>query len=117
MTASAEIVTEVRDDAISVPIQCVSVRTPDQLGSAPGVPDERPRFTPDRDGYVEIVWVVEEGMAAARQVEAGIQGESFIEITDGILVGEDVVIGSYRAISRDLTDGAPVLIAGVEDRS
>jgi HlyD family secretion protein len=114
MTASTEIVTEVRDDSVSVPIQSATVRTLDQLGMSGGsgadaaVDADPPRFTPDEDGFVEIVWVVEGGRASARQVRTGIQSDSHIEILDGVDEGERVVTGSYRAISRDLADGAAV---------
>jgi HlyD family secretion protein len=134
MTASAEITTDVRDDVLAVPIQCVTVRTIEQIlqgtasrsqtalvvgrNEAPGdagegapagadVPAEE-RFEPDEDGFVQLVWVVHDGIAEARQVTTGIQGESYIEIVDGLSEGESVVIGSFRAISRDLTDQAPV---------
>ena len=111
MTASAEIVTDVHEDCLAVPIQCVAVRTPDQLGGGPAEQEgEEPRFVPDRDGFVEVVWVVEDGRAVARQVKTGIQSETHIEILDGLDEGDAVVIGSYRAISRDLTDGAAVTI-------
>ena len=80
MTASAEIVTEVRDDCLSVPIQCVAVRTLEQLGAEPAAEGEEPRFVPDSDGFVEIVWVVADGRAHARQVKTGIQSETHIEI-------------------------------------
>jgi len=116
MTASAEIVTDVREDCLSVPIQCVAVRTPDQLGGQPEAAaegeQEEPRFVPDRDGFVEVVWVVEDGRAVARQVKTGIQSETHIEILDGLEEGDQVVVGSYRAISRDLADGAEVTVAG-----
>ena len=114
MTASAEIVTDVREDCLSVPIQCVAVRTPEQLGGPGGEGvdgDEEPRFVPDRDGFVEVVWVIEGGHAVARQVETGIQSETHIEILSGLHEGDQVVVGSYRAISRDLTDGAAVTVA------
>jgi len=122
MTASSEIVTDVREDCLSVPIQCVAVRTPEQLGEGPGKSEgesEEERFIPDRDGFVEVVWVIEDGRAAARQVETGIQSETHIEILSGLAEGDQVVVGSYRAISRDLTDGAEVTVsessAKVED--
>ncbi|MCU0304072.1 MAG: efflux RND transporter periplasmic adaptor subunit [Thermoanaerobaculales bacterium] len=114
MTASAEIVTEVREDCLSVPIQCVAVRTLDQLGAKAAEPvegDAEPRFTADRDGFVEVVWVIEDGKAVARQVKTGIQSETHIEILGGLAEGDQVVVGSYRAISRDLTDGAAVKLA------
>ncbi|MEJ2190245.1 MAG: efflux RND transporter periplasmic adaptor subunit, partial [Acidobacteriota bacterium] len=79
MTASAEIVTEVCDDCLSVPIQSVAVRTMDQLG-AENEDQEDARFTPDSEGFVQIVWVVADGRAQARQVKTGIQSETYIEV-------------------------------------
>ena len=120
MTASSEIVTDVREDCLSVPIQCVAVRTPEQLGEQGGEPGEgedQPRFVPDRDGFVEVVWVVENGRAFARQVETGIQSETHIEIVSGLEEGDQVVVGSYRAISRDLTDGAEITVSGPGGRA
>lgn len=111
MTASAEVVTEVREDCVGVPIQCVTVRTVEQLGleKEAGEPEGgEPRFVPDDDGFVEIVWVVDGGRASARQVKTGIQSETHIEIESGLSDGDEVVVGSYRAISRDLSDGAQV---------
>ncbi|MCD4749865.1 MAG: efflux RND transporter periplasmic adaptor subunit [Thermoanaerobaculales bacterium] len=117
MTAAADIVTEVRQAAISVPIQSVAVRTLEQLGASGAVPegDEESRFSPDQDGFVEIVWVIEDETASARQVRPGIQGESHIEIAEGLIEGEEIVTGSYRAISRDLSDGSPVQLQGDQD--
>jgi HlyD family secretion protein len=121
MTASAEIVTDVRENCLSVPIQCVAVRTPEQLGGQPEAAaegeQEEPRFVPDRDGFVEVVWVIEDGRAIARQVKTGIQSETHIEILDGLEEGDRVVVGSYRAISRDLADGAEVTFAEPGRRS
>jgi HlyD family secretion protein len=116
MTASAEIVTEVCDDCLSVPIQSVAVRTLDQLGAEAGEPEEgaEPRFAPDSEGFIEIVWVVADGRAEARQVKTGIQSATHIEINQGLEDDEDVVIGNYRAISRDLKDGSTVAISGQE---
>jgi HlyD family secretion protein len=108
MTASAEIVTEVREDAIGVPIQSVTVRTLEQLGLAPDQSD----LELDRDGFAHIVWVVEDGVSRARGVETGIQGSQHIEIVDGLRIGESVVTGSFRAISRDLRHESAVTVAG-----
>lgn len=110
MTASAEIVTEVCEDCVSVPIQSVAVRTLEQLGAEAAKDGEEPRFTPDREGFVEVVWVVADGRAQARQVKTGIQSETHIEVVTGLTVDEQVVTGSYRAISRDLKDGSAVTV-------
>jgi HlyD family secretion protein len=139
MTASAEIVTATHEGALGVPIQSVAVRTLEQLAGkkkdGEGKDDDEEagdpsaekaaaaaalegRFTPDKDGFVEIVWVVEEGLVRARQVATGIQSDSHIEILDGLAEGAEVVVGNYRAISKDLEDGGAVVVdnsAGGDD--
>ena len=116
MTASAEIVTKVCDDCLSVPIQSVAVRTIDQLGgdAESGEEGDDSRFTPDSEGFVEVVWVFADGRAQARQVKTGIQSETHIEVLDGLGDDDQIVIGNYRAISRDLTDGSVVTVASGE---
>lgn len=113
MTASADIVTDVRDDALAVPIQSVAVRTPEQLAAESGADEgaavDRPEWTPDRDGFVQVVFVVDGERARARQVTTGIQSDTHIEILDGLSEGDEVVVGNYRAISRDLRDGSQVV--------
>jgi HlyD family secretion protein len=116
MTASADIVTKVCEDCLSVPIQSVAVRTMEQLGAEPaGEGEEDARFVPDSDGFVEIVWIVADGRAEARQVKTGIQNETHIEVVDGLGEEDQVVIGNYRAISRDLEDGSVVSLASDDD--
>ncbi|MEJ2719660.1 MAG: efflux RND transporter periplasmic adaptor subunit, partial [bacterium] len=112
MTASADIFTKTNDDALSVPIQSVAVRTVDQLTMAGETrEDAEKRYTPDRDGFVEIVFCVEGGRAIAKQVKTGIQSDELIEILSGVEEGDEVVTGSYRAISKDLENGAEVKIS------
>lgn len=108
MTASADIVTDTRADAISIPIQSVTVRTIEQLEA--GDENAAENFTAGPDGFVEVVFVVEDGKAMARQLKTGIQSDELIEVIDGLKEGEEVVSGSYRAISRDLVHGAVVTV-------
>jgi HlyD family secretion protein len=118
MTASAEVVTEVRENCLGVPIQSVTVRTTEQLGVGKQAGEKEngtPRFLPDDEGFVEVVWVVESDKASARQVKTGIQSDTHIEILEGLDESEQVVVGSYRAISRDLQDGAAVVIGSGEE--
>lgn len=111
MTASADIVTKTNPSALSVPLQCVALRTVDQL-AAKGEKrkDAEAHYKPDKDGFVEVVFCIEKGRAVARQVKSGIQSEERIEIVDGLKEGDEVVTGSYRAISKDLVNGAVVRI-------
>ena len=111
MTASADIVTNTNPSALSVPLQSVALRTVDQLvKKGEKRKDAEPHFKPDKDGFVEVVFVIEGGKAVARQVKTGIQSDELIEILEGLKEGDEIVTGSYRAISKDLENGAVVKI-------
>jgi len=111
MTASADVYTKTKDAAVSVPIQSVAVRTVDQLTLAGEErADAEKRYQADKDGFVEIVFCIEDGKAIAKQVKTGIQSDDLIEILSGLAEQEEIVTGSYRAISKDLVNGAQVSI-------
>jgi HlyD family secretion protein len=117
MTASADVFTLTKTDVVGVPIQSVAVRTVDQLVlEGETVAEAEKRFVADADGFVEIIFCIEDGKATARQVKTGIQSDSMIEIISGIDKDEVVVTGSYRAISNDLSNGAEVAINNDPDR-
>jgi HlyD family secretion protein len=117
MTASADVSTQAKADVVGVPIQSVAVRTIDQLTvEGEEIADAEKRFTADDDGFVEIIFCVEaDGSVVARQVETGIQSDQMIEIVSGIDADEEVVTGSYRAISTDLQNGAQVNVNNDKD--
>ncbi|MGH7724411.1 MAG: efflux RND transporter periplasmic adaptor subunit [Candidatus Eiseniibacteriota bacterium] len=111
MTATADIVTKTNPSALSVPLQSVALRTIDQLvRKGEKRKDAEAKFKADRDGFVEIVFALEQGRAMARQVTTGIQSDEWIEIKSGLKEGDEVVSGSYRAISKDLENGATVRV-------
>ncbi|MBP6876359.1 MAG: efflux RND transporter periplasmic adaptor subunit [Candidatus Eisenbacteria bacterium] len=112
MTASADIITKTNDDALSVPLQSVAVRTIDQLTTmGEKREDAEKRYQADEDGFVEIVFSLDKGKAVARQVKTGIQSDELIEIIEGLTEGDEIVSGSYSAISRDLQNGSVVTIS------
>ncbi len=117
MTASADVSTETKTDVVGVPIQSVAVRTIDQLMlEGEEFTDAEKRFIADDDGFVEIIFCIEDdGSVAARQVETGIQSDDMIEVLSGIKAEEEVVTGSYRAISMDLQNGAQVNVNNDDD--
>jgi multidrug efflux pump subunit AcrA (membrane-fusion protein) len=45
-----------------------------------------------RVGNADAVWVVEGGTARQRTVRVGTQGEDLVAVTDGLRVGERVVV-------------------------
>jgi HlyD family secretion protein len=111
MTASAEVITKTEEHALSVPIQAVAARAVDQLTmKGEKRQDAAKRYKADKDGFVEIVFSVAGGKAVAKQVKTGIQSDDMIQILDGVKAGEEIVTGSYRAISKDLVNGAVVTI-------
>jgi len=111
MTAAAEVFTKTNENALSVPIQSVAVRTVDQLAmEGEDRKAAEARYTADKDGFVEIVFCMEAGKAVARQVKTGIQSDELIEILDGLKDGDEIVTGSYRAISKDLVNGSVVTV-------
>ena len=111
MTATADVFTKTNENALSVPIACVAVRTVDQLAKkGEDVKKAEETYKADKDGFVEIVFVIDAGKAVAHPVKTGIQSDELIEIIDGLKEGEEVVTGSYRAISKDLTNGGVVTV-------
>lgn len=118
MTASADILTSINENALSIPIQSVAVRTVDQLiMEGETREDAEKKYTPDKDGFVEVVFCIEKGKAFAKQVETGIQSQDLIEILTGLEEEVEVVTGSYRAISKDLENGTAVIVRNKEDDS
>jgi len=124
MTASSDIITETREDALGIPIQCVTVRTPEQLkkkepeagDAAVADSSSEENYVTDKDGFVEVVFIVEDGIAKAKQVKTGIQSETHIEIIEGLSEGEEIVTGSYRAISQTLQNQSQVEVKKVDQQ-
>jgi len=118
MTASSDITTETRDSALCVPIQCVTVRTPEQLKKKSVDADSTTQneYKADKDGFVPVVFIVEDGSAKAVQVETGIQSETHIEILKGVTEGQEVVTGNYRAISQTLKNASSVIVDNSEKK-
>jgi len=123
MTATADIQTETAEDALAVPLQSVTVMDKYKLAEALGEkpekdPAESDMPKPDsdkdkeskRDNLQRIVYIVVGGEALVRKVETGIADTSHIVITDGLSEGDQVVSGSYQAITKLLKHKAKVRV-------
>lgn len=119
MSMTADIETETRADVLTVPVQSVTTRAPKmekpegsdegQRGAVVAAGGSQPsRKTEEKPK--EVVFVVDNGVVKATEVKRGISNESHVEIMEGVAEGAMVVSGSYRAINRDLEDGAKVRI-------
>ena len=100
LSATADIVTEVRRDVVTVPIIALTVRDEEVDSTS----DERPSGEPTD---VEGVFLVNDGVVTFVPVEVGIAGQEYFEILSGISVGDIVVAGPYQRI-RALRDGDAV---------
>ena len=45
-----------------------------------------------------------------KEISVGISGENYYEVKSGILEGEMIVIGGYRALSKELSHGDLVIL-------
>jgi HlyD family secretion protein len=108
LSCTARIVTDTRNDALSIPIIALTVRdhekVPNESEAGPTVDTLRARFTKKE---AEGVFVVRDGLATFRPVRVGVAGDEYFEVVDGLREGETIVAGTYQAI-RDLKDGAKV---------
>ena len=108
LSCTARIVTDTRNNALSIPIIALTVRdhekVPNESETGPKVDTLRERFTKRE---AEGVFIVREGLATFRPVKVGVAGDDYFEVLDGIREGETIVAGTYQAI-RDLKDGAKV---------
>jgi HlyD family secretion protein len=108
MTAKVAILTATSNDAVTVPIQAVVKRALDEDGKelegteAKGV-DKK-----------DVIYRIEDDQAAARTVTTGISDELWVEITDGLAAGDEVVIGPYRTLKK-LHSGDAVKISEAKD--
>ena len=65
---------------------------------------------------VDVVFVVNGDQVKTVPVKIGISDDNYWEITDGLKEGDEIVTGSFHAISRDLDDGKKIVkSSGVAD--
>jgi HlyD family secretion protein len=109
LSATARIVTDTRQDALSIPIIALTVREhedlPNELKQAAPAPGDTGKGGKKKER--EGVFVVRNGIAMFRPVKVGIAGEEHFEVVDGLQAGDTVVAGPYQAI-RDMKDSTKV---------
>jgi HlyD family secretion protein len=114
MSCNSDIETETVKNVLSVPIQSVTARTDipvknDSLKAEMNDKNENGNKMMNKKPK-EVVFLVNSGKAKMVVVETGISDDNYLEIKSGLKEGEEVVSGSYRAISRELNDGSVVRV-------
>ncbi len=127
MSATVDIETQTVVNVVSVPIQSVTVRavggkTSEELqlakakeakersGNDLEVASERDEARRSREQLDRVVFIKTGDTVKQHKVETGIADNTSIEIKSGVKAGDEVVAGSYAAISRKLKDGSKVMI-------
>jgi HlyD family secretion protein len=108
LSTTAKIKTAEKKDVIAIPIQALAVRSRKDLEEAAknakkegnvtlAAPPAPAAGDPKKD-EVQGIFVVNGKKAAFRPVETGISGVTDIEITKGLQAGDEIVVGSYKAL-------------------
>ena len=132
LSCTADIETNMVEDAVAVPMQSVTIRTGDgnlspeeiekrkQKSAAQDKGDNNAEFVnerleksaqkEEREKLAKVVFLKNGSKAHMVKVTTGISDDTYTEIKNGIKPGEEVISGSYSAISRKLKDEAKVTI-------
>ena len=130
LSCTADIETNMVKDAVAVPMQAVTIRT-GESNLSPEEIEKKKQKAADRDKgennaeYVnerqekqaqkeereklaKVVFLKKGSKAQMLKVTTGISDDTYMEIRSGVKPGDEVISGSYSAISRKLKDGAKV---------
>ena len=124
MSAAVDIITENREQVLTIPIQSLTSprQAPDgeskkkssgfsvsvESGDRKGQWGNRSQKSGNKGR--NVVFVVKGDTVEQRFVETGIVGDVDYEVISGLEEGEEIVTGGFVAISRDLYDGAKVTV-------
>ena len=130
LSCTADVETNVVKDAVAVPMQAVTIRTGDsnlspeeiekkkQKAATRDKSDNNAEFVnqkqekaaqkEEREKLAKVVFLKNGNKAHMVKVTTGISDDTSMEIKSGIKPGDEVISGSYSAISRKLKEGAKV---------
>jgi HlyD family secretion protein len=97
MTASVEILTNSKSNALSVPLAAVTTRESKQDTLIAGTTRLK-----------ELVFVNDGGVAKLKEIKTGISDFQNIEVLEGLTEGEQIISGPYFLVSKDLKEGDKV---------
>ncbi len=111
MSCNVEIMTQTVYDVLSIPLQAVTVRDTSHILSLNNGNDEKGEEKFQRRKKPQTVVFIKDGNNAKMlPVETGISDKGFIEIKKGLSEGDEVISGSFMAISKLLKDGSMIKI-------
>src|SRR5437870_1565371 len=130
LSCTADIETNMVKDVVAVPMQAVTIRTgdsnlsPEEIekkkqkiaqrdkgdNSAELVNERQEKATQkeEHEKLAKVVFLKKGSKAQSIKVTTGIADDTYMEIKSGVQPGDEVISGSYSAISRKLKEGAKV---------
>src|SRR5438105_9039433 len=122
LSTTAKIKTAEKKSVVAIPIQALAVRSRKDLdeaakgsnskagGSSVSLAAPAPAAPSDpKKDEVQGVFVINGKKAEFRQVDTGISGVTDIEVTKGLQPGDEIVVGSYKAL-RTLKPNAQIKV-------
>jgi HlyD family secretion protein len=132
LSCTADIHTNEVKDVVAVPMQAVTIRTGESNLSPEEIEKKKQKVTQrdkgdnsaefvneraekaaqkeEREKLVKVVFLKKGNKAQIAKVTTGISDDTYTEIKSGIQAGDEVISGSYSAISRKLKEGAKVAL-------
>jgi HlyD family secretion protein len=132
LSCTAEIQTNEAKDVVAVPMQAVTIRTGESNLSPEEIEKKKTKVAQrdkgdnnaefvneraekaaqkeEREKLAKVVFLKKGSKAQIAKVTTGISDDTYTEIKSGIQPGDEVISGSYSAISRKLKEGAKVTL-------
>jgi len=114
MTASVEILTNRKDNTLTVPLSSVTTREIGAVAEGEKKEEDGTNSTNSNDALEakkrkentkEVVFVMEKGKAKMIQVKTGISDFENIEIVSGLKDGQEIIAGPYATVAKKLKEG------------
>lgn len=114
MSASVEIITRVVKNVLAIPIQSLTTRDKPEVKEKN---KQKMKSETEENLYTkstnvndldEVVFIVHKDTVARRVVTTGIQDQDYIQVTSGLDVKEEIVVGPYSTLSRKLEGGTRI---------
>lgn len=106
MSASVEIQTNRQDNILSVPVNAVTTR--DWPDSIKDKNKNNPAFILEEIRQVVFIYDEKTKKVSIRDVKTSLQDNTYIQVTQGLKAGEQVIVAPYGAIARTLKDKSKV---------
>lgn len=122
MTATVDIITKRKENIVAVPISAVVIKDDttsvkkDIVAELDKKEQEQKGTAPKSDKKYECVFVKVGDKAKLRVVKTGIQDDTNIEIISGLKPGEEIIIGPYTTVSKDLVSNDKVRVESEKDK-